>query len=83
MNENFATEIIKELKTVNRRWFIVFITVLLLWFSTIGGFIAYLIVPCEETTSTEIISDNGNANYVGENMNGVINNGGKDKSSKD
>ena len=79
MNENLATEIIAELKAVNRRWFIAFITVLLLWFATIGGFLVYMCLPVEENENivTELYSDDGNANYVGNDMNGVINNGGE------
>lgn len=74
MNDTLATEIMKELKANCKRWFIAFITVVVLWFATIGGFLWYLNTP-NETTTVELSSDKGNANYVGNDMNGVINNG--------
>lgn len=56
-NENFATELLHELKQINKRWFIAFITVLVLWFATIGVFIWYISLPVEEY---DIVQD---ANY--------------------
>ena len=71
-NTSLATELIRELKSTSKRWFIAFIVVLSLWFATIGGFIIYLSLPVEETTTTESYvtqdaDDNGNGdnNYVG------------------
>lgn len=52
-NTSLATELIRELKSTSKRWFIAFIVVLSLWFATIGGFIIYLSLPIEETTTTE------------------------------
>lgn len=67
-NTSLATELIRELKSTSKRWFIAFIVVLSLWFATIGGFIIYLFLPVEETvteTVTQDADDNGNNNYVG------------------
>lgn len=67
-NTSLATELIRELKSTSKRWFIAFIVVLSLWFATIGGFIIYLSLPVEETvteTVTQDADDNGNNNYVG------------------
>lgn len=74
-NTSLATELIRELKSTSKRWFIAFIVVLSLWFATIGGFIIYLSLPIEETTTTESYvtqdaDDNGNNNYVGGDNNG-------------
>lgn len=67
-NTSLATELIRELKSTSKRWFIAFIVVLSLWFATIGGFIIYLSLPVEETvteTVTQDANDNDNNNYVG------------------
>lgn len=67
-NTSLATELIRELKSTSKRWFIAFIVVLSLWFATIGGFIIYLSLPVEETTMetvTQDADDNDNNNYVG------------------
>lgn len=72
-NTSLATELIRELKSTSKRWFIAFIVVLSLWFATIGGFIIYLSLPVEETTTetvTQDADDNGNNNYVGGDNNG-------------
>lgn len=71
-NTSLATELIRELKSTSKRWFIAFIVVLSLWFATIGGFIIYLSLPVEETvteTVTQDADDNGNNNYVGDDNN--------------
>lgn len=70
-NTSLATELIRELKSTSKRWFIAFIVVLSLWFATIGGFIIYLSLPVEETVTETVTQDaqdaddNGNNNYVG------------------
>ena len=67
-NTSLATELIRELKSTSKRWFIAFIVVLSLWFATIGGFIIYLPLPIEETvteTVTQDADDNGDNNYIG------------------
>ena len=73
MEDKLATELLHEVKTSAKRWFIAFISVLVLWFFTIGIFMWYLSLPTEETAVVE--NEDGNANYVSGNMSGVINNG--------
>ena len=45
--------------------------------ATIGGFLWYISMPVEEWVSVE--NEDGNANYIGNDLNGVLNNG-EDKS---
>ena len=73
-NMNFATEILIEVKANSRRWFIAFLTVLVLWFATIGVFIWYISLPVEGY-DVSIENEDGNANYVGRDLNGQIDNG--------
>lgn len=68
----FATELLNEVKATSKRWFIAFIAVIILWFATIGGFIAYLSLPVEDVA---IENDDGYANYIGNDLNGEVNNG--------
>ena len=67
MEENttysLASELLHETKLSARRWFIAFIVVLVLWFSTIGLFVWYISLPVEEeitetTTQTAEEVDN-------------------------
>lgn len=44
-----ALEMMRELKANSKRWFISFLVVLVLWFTTIGIFIWYINQPVEET----------------------------------
>lgn len=74
--ENFATEILKELKATNKRLFIALIVVTTLWFATIGGFLWYNSLPVESGTDTTISQDSedsGTNNYVGGDYNGKAN----------
>lgn len=71
-----ATEILHELKASAKRWFIAFIVMICVEVVTIGGFLWYISLPAEETVSVE--NDSGNANYVGNDMTGDINNGESD-----
>lgn len=66
-NMTLATEMLKEIKTTSKRWFIAFIITLCLWFATIAGFIIYeyYSLPVEEETTTiEQESDNDSRNLV-------------------
>lgn len=67
-----ATEILHELKLSARRWFIAFLIMLGIEIATIGGFLWYLSLPTEESVTVE--NDEGNANYVGGNVVGNVNN---------
>lgn len=82
MDENkveisLATELLHELKASAKRWFIAFCVMVALEIATIGGFLWYISLPVEEWVSVE--NEDGNANYIGNDLNGVLNNG-KDKS---
>lgn len=70
--ERLATELLHELKAANKRWFYAFVTVLVLWFATIAGFLWYASLPSEEVA---IENESGNANYIGNDMNGDFNYG--------
>lgn len=73
-NMNFATEILHEVRASSRRWFIAFLVTLVLWFATIGAFIWYISLPVEDY-DVSIENEDGNANYVGRDLNGQIDNG--------
>ena len=63
--ENLATEILHELKANAKRWFIAFITVLILWFATIGAFLWYISLPVEEYTIEQESTDRSMNNIGG------------------
>lgn len=56
-DDTLAMELLKEQKTNAKRWFIAFLVVLGLWFATIGGFIVYLSLPEEISTTVEQQAD--------------------------
>ena len=59
--ETLATEMLRELKSNGRRWFIAFLVVLLLWFATIGAFLWYISLPIDETSVEQEIDGDANA----------------------
>lgn len=67
-----ATEILAELKASARRWFIAFLVMLGIEIATVGGFLWYISLPVDETVQVE--NEDGNANYVGGDVRGIINN---------
>lgn len=75
-SQALATELLHELKQASKRWFIAFLTILILWFATIGVFIWYISLPVEYEDTVRIENDDGNANYIGRDLiNSEINNG--------
>lgn len=69
VEESFAKELLKGYSSQAHRWFIAFIVVLIMWFSTIGMFIWYLNQPIEETTTettttSTIDQDSANDNTI-------------------
>lgn len=68
-----ASEILAEVKTSARRWFIAFCIMCGIELATIAGFLWYISLPTDEIVTVE--NDDGNANYVGGNIGGDINNG--------
>lgn len=77
-NDNFATELLHEVKTQAKRWFIAFLVMVGVEIATIAGFMWYLSLPTENVT---LDGGEGYANYVGGGMSGEINNG-TDKSTE-
>ena len=53
---SFATELLREVKSSARRWFIAFCVMVMLEVATIVGFLWYISLPVEETT-TDIEQD--------------------------
>lgn len=68
-NQTLATELMKELTLSAKRWFFAFIVMVILEICTIGGFMWYLSLPIDEVT---VESEDGNANYVGDDVMGAI-----------
>ena len=84
--QTLATELLHELKASAKRWFIIAVIELFIILGIASGFIWYLSLPVEgEIVSVE--SEDGNANYVGNDMTGAIyngtSNGKKDTQSKE
>ncbi len=67
-----ATEIMHELKRSTKRWFIAFLVMIGVEACTIGGFLWYISLPVDEIA---IENQDGNANYVGHDVEGDVNNG--------
>ena len=73
--QTLATELLHELKASAKRWFIIAVIELIVILSMAGGFIWYLSLPIDEEVVTVESDDNGNANYVGNDVRGAIYNG--------
>ena len=63
-NETLATELLHELKASSKRWFIAFITVLILWFATIGAFLWYISLPVEEYSDEYTVEQDADRNGI-------------------
>lgn len=64
-NESLATELLHEIKSQAKRWFIAFMIVLLLWFATIGAFLWYISLPVDEVeTTVEQTADDYSDNQI-------------------
>lgn len=74
-NEKLATELLHEIKASAKRWFIIAIAELCMIVALVGGFLWYISLPVESEDVTTVENDSGNANYIGGNVNGVLNNG--------
>lgn len=63
---NFATELLREVKTSARRWFVAFCVMVFLEIATIIGFIWYISLPVEESSTEEITqeADDGSSNQI-------------------
>lgn len=82
MEDNkFAVELLSEVRSAAKRWFLAFVVMVGLEFATIVGFVWYISLPVE-TEDVAIENQDGNANYVGNDMNGDLYNG-KDNGEAD
>lgn len=67
-----ASELLHEVKLSAKRWFIAFCIMCVFEVATVAGFMWYISLPVDELT---IENDSGNANYIGNDLNGDLNNG--------
>ena len=75
-DEKLALELLHELKSSCRRWFIAFIIAIVMLFATNLTWLYAWNLPTESTSTTISSDDNSNANYI--NGQGDITNGGND-----
>lgn len=78
-NVTLATELLHELKASAKRWFIAFIIMCCLEVATIVGFMWYISLPVNDVV---VENEDGNANYIGDDLNGVLNNGENQENTK-
>lgn len=78
-NENisyFVLEgILNHFSIINKRLITTLIVIVVLWAATIAGFLWYISLPIEEVSAVTVENQDGNANYVGNDMNGDFNYG--------
>lgn len=79
MNEHFATELLKEVKTNAKRWFIAFCVMVAVEIATIIGFLWYISLPVEETTITQESDNSAYNQVIGGDYNGSETNDTADK----
>ena len=74
MNEQIplATELIHKIKSQSKRWFIISVIELVIILLITAIFIWYISLPIEEIT---VENDSGNANFIGNNLEGDLHNG--------
>ena len=68
MNENnFALELLQEIKAQSRRWFVAFCVMVCIECATIIGFLWYISLPTEESSTTQSVEDiaSGDITQVG------------------
>lgn len=61
-SESLAVELLHELKVSSKRWFIAFITMLVVEILTIMGFLWYISLPIEES-SNSITQESNQSSY--------------------
>lgn len=71
-NQPLATELIRELRASNRRWFIIALVELGVIIAIVVGFLWYISLPIDEIS---IENDDGNATYIGHDLEGELYNG--------
>ena len=75
-DEKLALELLHELKSSCRRWFIAFIIAIVMLFATNFSWLYAWNLPTDSESTTISSDDNSNANYI--NGQGDITNGGND-----
>lgn len=71
-NQPLATELIREIKASNRRWFIIALVELGIIIAIVLAFLWYISLPIDEIS---IENDDGNATYIGHDLEGELYNG--------
>lgn len=71
-NQPLATELIKEVRAQNKRLFIVALVELGIIIAIVIGFLWYISLPIDEIS---IENDDGNATYIGHDLEGELYNG--------
>lgn len=67
--------ILTHFSLIIKRLITVIIVILVLWSATIAGFLWYVSLPVDEYEGVTVENEDGNANYVGNDMNGDFNYG--------
>ena len=71
-NNSLATELLKEVKASAKRWFLISIIELVIIVVIVIGFLIHAGLPTEEIL---VDGGDGNANYIGRDLNGEVING--------
>ena len=67
--------IMTHMSKIIHRLSVICVIILTLWALTIAGFLWYLSLPVEEISTISVENEEGNANYIGNDMNGDFNYG--------
>lgn len=67
--------ILNHFSVIIKRLIITLIIISVLWAATIAGFLWYISLPIKEVSAVTVENQDGNANYVGNDMNGDFNYG--------
>jgi cell division septal protein FtsQ len=72
----FALEgMMTHFSVIIKRLIMLCVALLVAWLLTIAGFLWYISLPIEELSTVSVENEDGNANYIGNDMIGDINNG--------
>lgn len=71
MEDNFASELLHQVKLNSMRWFIIALAELIIILSLSGGMLWYFSLPTEEVA---VENESGNATYIGNDLNGELQN---------
>lgn len=67
--------ILNHFSVIIKRLIITIVIILVLWAATIAGFLWYISLPVEEYDTVTVENKDGNASYIGNDMNGDFNYG--------